>query len=355
MNEVTESEKCTFAKNKLIIAEDTTKEEWVEIGSKLNLIEGSVQIWIGDWARFGEKKGYYTSSTTYDEISAITGYSKKTIQNYKYVAENISSSLRKEDLNFSQMALIAPLPEDQQIKYAKEKLPVMKLKRKINYEKNKLILEKASEKYIPNDNIQVVYDDFYEYSKKNIFDNSIDAIITDPPYAEEYIPLWEDLFEEAYRILKPSKFLVAYSGHQHLDKIFRIPNKLIYYWMFKLDFTNKPIAFGRNILASWKSVLIYQKPPFSRISKIMEDKVYIITPFNYNKRETHEENWGQSLGNFEYLIDKFSNPGDLIFEPFAGTGTTLVAAQRMRRRCIGVEIEEEKYKKIIEGRLAKNE
>lgn len=142
MNEVTESEKCTFAKNKLIIAEDTTKEEWVEIGSKLNLIEGSVQIWIGDWARFGEKKGYYTSSTTYDEISAITGYSKKTIQNYKYVAENISSSLRKEDLNFSQMALIAPLPEDQQIKYAKEKLPVMKLKRKINYEKNKLILKK---------------------------------------------------------------------------------------------------------------------------------------------------------------------------------------------------------------------
>jgi DNA modification methylase len=46
-----------------------------------------------------------------------------------------------------------------------------------------------------------------------------------------------------------------------------------------------------------------------------------------------------------------SNPGDIVLDPFAGSGTTLEEARRNRRRSVGIEISSE-YQRLIEGRLA---
>lgn len=40
------------------------------------------------------------------------------------------------------------------------------------------------------------------------------------------------------------------------------------------------------------------------------------------------------------FIGLHTKPGDLVFDPFAGGGSTLVAAAQLRRRAIGVELEE---------------
>lgn len=50
-------------------------------------------------------------------------------------------------------------------------------------------------------------------------------------------------------------------------------------------------------------------------------------------------------------ISSWSNPGDIVLDPFAGSGTTLKAAQELNRRYIGIEINPE-YVKLIKKRLA---
>lgn len=51
-----------------------------------------------------------------------------------------------------------------------------------------------------------------------------------------------------------------------------------------------------------------------------------------------------------YLIGLFTKPGDLILDPFAGTGSTCIAAKLLGRRYIGIEQSEE-YHRIAEARL----
>jgi DNA modification methylase len=52
----------------------------------------------------------------------------------------------------------------------------------------------------------------------------------------------------------------------------------------------------------------------------------------------------------EQLVADFTDPGDLILDPFAGSGTTGVAAKRLGRRCILIE-KEEKYCEVAAKRL----
>ena len=50
----------------------------------------------------------------------------------------------------------------------------------------------------------------------------------------------------------------------------------------------------------------------------------------------------------EWFIKLFTKEGDLVLDPFAGSGTTNVVAQRLRRNSIGIEIKQEYYQQIKE-------
>lgn len=217
-----------------------------------------------------------------------------------------------------------------------------KKKKQIEKEQKINKFKEASVGYL-SDDIIIDNSDFRDYP---LNDESIDLILTDPPYPGEYLNLWQDLFYIADRILKPSSFLICYSGQMYLDKIFMMENHLNYYWTANIIFSQKPLIHGRNIINEWKPILIFQKTPFKKISDTISDTI----SFDYSERDMHNENWGQTIKPFEFLIEKFSLPGDLIFEPFAGTGTTLIAAKNMKRRCIGTEINKE-YIDLIKGRL----
>ena len=52
----------------------------------------------------------------------------------------------------------------------------------------------------------------------------------------------------------------------------------------------------------------------------------------------------------EYLIKLVSKEGAVVLDPFLGSGTTAIACQKLNRKWIGIEKEEE-YVKICEARI----
>jgi DNA modification methylase len=50
----------------------------------------------------------------------------------------------------------------------------------------------------------------------------------------------------------------------------------------------------------------------------------------------------------EWLIRQFSKPGDLVLDPFLGSGTTSVVARALKRRSVGIEINPELAKAAYE-------
>ena len=66
---------------------------------------------------------------------------------------------------------------------------------------------------------ELIEGDFIEKCK-DIPDNSIDLIFTDPPYQRGWLPFYEPLGKIAFRVLKEGGSLVMYAGHYALPQIF---------------------------------------------------------------------------------------------------------------------------------------
>jgi predicted methyltransferase len=81
---------------------------------------------------------------------------------------------------------------------------------------------------LPED-IRIIEGDFRVVGK-NISDDSVDLMFTDPPYAREYLEVWEELGKLAHLVLKRGGFLASYTGTDYLDAVTaRLSQHLDYY------------------------------------------------------------------------------------------------------------------------------
>ncbi|MBR1437911.1 MAG: ParB N-terminal domain-containing protein [Synergistaceae bacterium] len=171
---------------------------------------------------------------------------------------------------------------------------------------------------------------------KEIADNSVDVIITDPPYGKEYISLYGELSKLARRVLKPTGSLVVMTGQSYLPEVMsRLGQYMSYHWTmcYLTPGGKSPQMFQKKVNTFWKPVLWYVKDGYE--SDYVGD--VLKSPVNANEKDYHA--WGQSLGGMLEIVERLSYPEDVILDPFLGGGTTGVAALVKGRKFIGTDIE----------------
>ena len=180
-------------------------------------------------------------------------------------------------------------------------------------------------------------------------DGSVDCIITDPPYPYEFIEVWSKLSRFAKRVLKPNGFCIAYSGQMYLPEVMqRMSENLDYYWTFALLHAGQSqLIYPRNVFCGWKPLLVFQNG-YKKLHTQVDDTI------KGSGREKGGHDWQQGEEELNGVIEKFTNIGDLILEPFAGSGTTIIAALKNKRRIIAAEIDENTYN-ISKAKVSQNQ
>lgn len=194
---------------------------------------------------------------------------------------------------------------------------------------------------------------------KEMPDKSIDLILTDPPYnakdigpnkrvyslgqmqlpLEEYKKFCMDWFTEANRI---AKTLIFTPG---------IANVCFYPQPYWVICWYKPAAVSFNRFGgfnAWEPIMVYGK--VAKGKRLGQD-VLTVNTLNLSKGPEKNHPCPKPPILMDILVDKFSNEGDIVMDPFNGSGTTVVSAKRFGRHYIGIDINPE-YNKIAETRLA---
>jgi len=183
---------------------------------------------------------------------------------------------------------------------------------------------------------------------KQIDDNSIDVIITDPPYGIEYKSnhyKWnnphkeiinDDTFffpiEELWRVLKPSGAIFCFFSHKIplVDK--RLKNTII--WV-KNNWTAGDLEgdFGNQ----YECLGFLPKESF----KIKGKRFSNVWHFNRIPSHKLKHPTEKPLDLIMRIVQCSSNKGDLVLDPFMGSGTTAVASKQLERSFIGFELRKE--------------
>ena len=202
---------------------------------------------------------------------------------------------------------------------------------------------------------QIICGDCLEVMK-TFPDKSIDLVLTDPPYG-----IGENNEKNASRgkLAKTTDF-----GHyewdkekiskEYLEEIFRISkNQIIFggnYYGSILGDTSCYIVWdkdnGENDFAdcelawtSFKSAV--RKFKWRWNGMLQEDMKHKEPRYHPTQKPVELMKW---------ILGKYSEPTDLILDPFLGSGTTIIAAKQLHRRYIGIEISQ-KYCDIAKQRL----
>lgn len=233
---------------------------------------------------------------------------------------------------------------------------------------------------MPND-ISITCADVLDYLA-TVPDNSADLVIADPPYAigydagkgwdsqwqteTDYLNWCTEWTTECARILKPQRMLIAWGTlktdtflRYKLDVLNHIPtltsqNEIIwsYNWggRTKKNFARKHeyawcYSKGKTFLFNDDAIRVERKVKKDLRTGLPHTKGTIPTcvwEINNHTMSTDAVNWHPTTKNvavLERMIRAYTNPGDLVLDPFLGSGSTAIAAIHTGRRAQGCELD----------------
>jgi site-specific DNA-methyltransferase (adenine-specific) len=185
---------------------------------------------------------------------------------------------------------------------------------------------------------------------KYIDDNSVDLIITDPPYNINYYSnfgtkeyknniqdakIWDNNFDtekyvkECLRIAKYNTFILIFGCQNNIKLMMELGCYRILLWNKNHTGMGDLNDFG----IGYEYIFYFRKgkPKLKyRINGIINCEKFV----SFNKRLHPTQ---KPIELFKILIDVCSNEGDLIFDGCIGSGSSMIAAKILNRRYIGFE------------------
>ena len=186
---------------------------------------------------------------------------------------------------------------------------------------------------------------------------SVDFILTDPPYLVNYRPRsgqrvandnGNDWLQPAangmYRVLKPDALCVSFYGWTQADQFIAAWRsagfRLVGHIVFRKGYASASgYLRGQHEMAY---LLAKGRPP--KPKRPIGD----VIDYPYTGNRLHPTQ--KPVEALRPLIECFTQPGDLVFDPFLGSGSTLVAAAQLGREWLGIEIDETHHR-TARGRL----
>lgn len=214
---------------------------------------------------------------------------------------------------------------------------------------------------------------------KTIPDNSIDLVVTDPPYKttsrgnagtsggmlqkeinkkgqvfkhnnikpQEYIP-------ELYRVLKDGSHCYIMTNHVNLQEMLNVATESGFKFVKCLIWDKGNKIMGQYYMSSFEYIIFLRKGKAKRINNCGTADILRVPNIKLKGED------GKNLHDTEkpvelmkIMIDNSSNEGDIVFDPFMGIGSTGVACLELNRRFIGVELDEQ-YFPIAKHRIENN-
>jgi DNA modification methylase len=206
---------------------------------------------------------------------------------------------------------------------------------------------------------------------KQLDDDSIDLIVTSPPYNigvhynsyddkksdGEYEAFFVKTFLKCHRILKPGGLCCVIVGEQRRNLFLTKARN----WLISIGFSYvKKINWTKTDHLQFctpEYILIFAKDEFyyhyySKVDAFYGNSQFADTWFiPYDKsieKGVHPAMFPIAIS--QKLIEISTKKGDIVLDPFVGTGTTIVAAKQLGRQFIGFDIDMQ-YCEIVKKRL----
>jgi DNA modification methylase len=190
---------------------------------------------------------------------------------------------------------------------------------------------------------------------------SVDFILTDPPYGfnwqsnrrkirhekiknDNRFNWLRPAFSEMYRTLKNNSLCVSFYGYPDADIFVTAFKSVGFAIKSHFCFLKSNIGLGWFARGQHEVAYLLAKGKPSRPKHAYSD----VIPFKLTGNKLHPTQ--KPINAMGQIIKSFTTENAIVLDPFCGSGSTLVAANNLGRRYIGIEIEE-KYCEIARKRL----
>lgn len=182
----------------------------------------------------------------------------------------------------------------------------------------------------------------------SIPDGSVDLILTDPVYQNIDDYAW--LAKTAMRVLKPGGVLLAWASVPRAGRAQQAMEDAGMQYVYTLFYTVVAKTFRMrwyNLFCWTTPCLWFQRPDeATRPNRWMPDtysETVIIDNTTISSAAPHGSFvWNKNIGVLIKYIEQYSDPGDIVYDPFAGTGSVPIACRATSRNFIASEIDSDR-------------